>query len=67
MTGRVAVLQEYGGDFALREYSVPEVEPDAILARQVSSTSGFQRGDFFTPQHPPGAGVAVRPLYILRQ
>ncbi len=33
MQGRVAVLQEYGGDFALREYPVPEVEPGAILVK----------------------------------
>jgi L-iditol 2-dehydrogenase len=33
MQGRVAVLQEYGGEFALREYPVPEVEPGAILVK----------------------------------
>ena len=33
MTGRVAVLKVYGGDFELREYPVPEVEPGAILIR----------------------------------
>ncbi len=33
MTGRVAVLRAYGGDFELREYPVPEVEPGAILVR----------------------------------
>lgn len=33
MTGRVAVLRAYGGDFELREYPVPDVEPSAILVR----------------------------------
>ena len=33
MTGRVAVLRAYGGEFELREYPVPEVEPGAILVR----------------------------------
>jgi len=33
MTGRVAVLREYGGEFELREYPVPEVEPGAILVK----------------------------------
>jgi len=33
MTGRVAVLKAYGGDFELREYPVPEPEPGAILIR----------------------------------
>jgi D-arabinose 1-dehydrogenase-like Zn-dependent alcohol dehydrogenase len=33
MTGRVAVLRDYGGEFELREYPVPEVEPGAILVR----------------------------------
>ncbi len=33
MNGRVAVLRAYGGDFELREYPVPEVEPGAILVR----------------------------------
>ncbi|GIX49132.1 MAG: zinc-binding alcohol dehydrogenase [Candidatus Tectimicrobiota bacterium] len=33
MKGRVAVLREYGGDFELREYPLPEVEPGAILVR----------------------------------
>lgn len=33
MQGRVAVLQEYGGDFELREYPVPDVEPGAILVK----------------------------------
>ncbi len=33
MKGRVAVLTEYGGEFELREYPVPAVEPGAILVR----------------------------------
>src|SRR5919198_4021281 len=33
MQGRVAVLREYGGEFELREYPVPEVESGAILIR----------------------------------
>lgn len=33
MKGRVAVLRAYGGEFELREYVVPEVEPGAILIR----------------------------------
>jgi L-iditol 2-dehydrogenase len=33
MTGRVAVLKAYGGDFELREYPVPDPEPGAILVR----------------------------------
>ena len=33
MKGRVAVLRAYGGEFELREYPVPEVEPGAILVR----------------------------------
>ena len=33
MQGRVAVLQEYGGEFELREYPVPEVDPGAILVK----------------------------------
>ena len=33
MTGRVAVLRAYGGEFELREYPLPEVEPGAILVR----------------------------------
>jgi len=33
MTGRIAVLKAYGGEFELREYPVPEVEPGAVLVR----------------------------------
>src|SRR5215813_7048533 len=33
MKGRVAVLRAYGGEFDLREYPVPEVEPGAILVK----------------------------------
>jgi L-iditol 2-dehydrogenase len=33
MKGRIAVLRAYGGEFELREYPVPEVEPGAILVR----------------------------------
>jgi L-iditol 2-dehydrogenase len=33
MQGRIAVLQEYGGEFELREYAVPEVAPGAILVK----------------------------------
>jgi L-iditol 2-dehydrogenase len=33
MTGRVAVLKAYGGDFELREYPVPDPEAGAILVR----------------------------------
>jgi L-iditol 2-dehydrogenase len=33
MTGRVAVLRDYRGDFELREYPVPDPEPGAILVR----------------------------------
>src|SRR5215510_6255364 len=33
MKGRVAVLRAYGGEFDLREYSVPDVEPGAILVK----------------------------------
>jgi threonine dehydrogenase-like Zn-dependent dehydrogenase len=33
MQGRVAVLRAYRGDFELREYPVPEVEPGAILVK----------------------------------
>lgn len=32
-TGRVAVLRDYGGEFELREYPVPDPEPGAILVR----------------------------------
>jgi hypothetical protein len=31
MRGRVAVLKAYGGEFELREYPVPEVEPRGDL------------------------------------
>jgi L-iditol 2-dehydrogenase len=33
MTGRVAVLRAYGGEFELREYPLPEVEPGGILVK----------------------------------
>src|SRR5215471_7598908 len=33
MKGRVAVLRAYGGEFDLREYPAPEVEPGAILVK----------------------------------
>jgi hypothetical protein len=33
MKGRVAVLRAYGGEFELREYPVPEVEPGALLVK----------------------------------
>ena len=33
MKGRVAVLKAYGGEFELREYPVPDVEPGAILVK----------------------------------
>jgi D-arabinose 1-dehydrogenase-like Zn-dependent alcohol dehydrogenase len=33
MNGRVAVLREYGGEFELREYAVPEPEPGAIVVK----------------------------------
>jgi L-iditol 2-dehydrogenase len=33
MKGRVAVITKYNADFELREYPVPEVEPDAALVR----------------------------------
>jgi L-iditol 2-dehydrogenase len=33
MKGRVAVLRDYGGEFELREYPVPDVEPGAILVK----------------------------------
>ena len=33
MKGRVAVLRAYGGEFDLREYPVPDVEPGALLVR----------------------------------
>jgi L-iditol 2-dehydrogenase len=33
LTGRVAVLREYGGEFELREYPVPDPEPGAIVVR----------------------------------
>lgn len=33
MNGRIAVLKAYGGEFELREYPVPEVEPGAVLIR----------------------------------
>jgi threonine dehydrogenase-like Zn-dependent dehydrogenase len=33
MTGRVAVLRAYHGEFELREYPVPDPEPGAILIR----------------------------------
>jgi L-iditol 2-dehydrogenase len=33
MNGHIAVLKAYGGEFELREYPVPEVEPGAILIR----------------------------------
>ena len=32
MNGRIAVLKAYGGEFELREYPVPDVEPGAILS-----------------------------------
>jgi D-arabinose 1-dehydrogenase-like Zn-dependent alcohol dehydrogenase len=32
-TGRVAVLEGYGGDFELKEYPVPDPEPGAVLVR----------------------------------
>ena len=32
-TGRVAVLRAYGGEFELRDYPVPDVEPGAILVK----------------------------------
>ena len=32
-TGRVAVLRTYKGDFELRDYPLPEVEPGAILVK----------------------------------
>ena len=33
MKGRIAVLTKYNADFQLREYPLPEVEPDAILVK----------------------------------
>jgi threonine dehydrogenase-like Zn-dependent dehydrogenase len=33
MKGRIAVLKAYGGEFELREYPVPEVEPGALLIK----------------------------------
>ena len=33
MTGRLAVLPAYGGDFELREYPVPDPEPGAVVVR----------------------------------
>src|SRR5688500_16670509 len=33
MKGRIAVLKAYGGEFELREYPVPDVEPGAILVK----------------------------------
>ena len=33
MKGRVAVVTKYNADFELREYPVPEVEPDAVLVK----------------------------------
>ena len=33
MQGRVAVLREYGGDFELRDYPVPDPEPGAIVVK----------------------------------
>ncbi len=33
MKGRVAVMTRFNGDFEIREYPVPEVEPDAVLVR----------------------------------
>ena len=33
MKGRVAVVTKYKADFEIREYPVPEVEPDAVLVR----------------------------------
>jgi threonine dehydrogenase-like Zn-dependent dehydrogenase len=33
MQGRVAVLREYGGDFELRDYPVPDPEPGALLVK----------------------------------
>jgi threonine dehydrogenase-like Zn-dependent dehydrogenase len=33
MTGRVAVLKAYGGEFELREYPVPDPEPGAIVIK----------------------------------
>jgi D-arabinose 1-dehydrogenase-like Zn-dependent alcohol dehydrogenase len=33
MTGRVAVLRTYEGEFELREYPVPDPEPGAVLVR----------------------------------
>ncbi|MBI2205154.1 MAG: zinc-binding dehydrogenase [Candidatus Rokubacteria bacterium] len=33
MNGRVAVLKDYGGDFELREYPVPEAEPGALVIK----------------------------------
>ena len=33
MTGRVAVLKAYGGEFELREYPVPDPEPGAVVIR----------------------------------
>ena len=32
-TGRVAVLRAYGGEFELRDYPLPDVEPGAILVK----------------------------------
>jgi hypothetical protein len=33
MTGRVAVLKAYGGDFELRDYPVPDPEPASLAPR----------------------------------
>jgi L-iditol 2-dehydrogenase len=33
MKGRIAVMTKHSGDFEIREYPVPEVEPDAILVK----------------------------------
>jgi L-iditol 2-dehydrogenase len=33
MKGRIAVMTTHSGDFEIREYPVPEVEPDAILVK----------------------------------
>ena len=44
MKGRLAVMTKFSADFDIREYTVPEVEPDVIPAIELEYTTKDQTG-----------------------
>lgn len=61
MKGRVAVMTKHNADFEIREYPVPEVEPDAILVRITrggvcGSDLHIWRGELAEIMGPPERG-----------